>query len=222
MTSQSRYDEAVGLAFEALKTSESVNVDRVNQAKSHLTLSKLFLQTSRDSLSWEHADIAEDLAVRERNDSLKAVALLLKGKICSYSSISEELNRDDEGIGYLEEALGLSEKNGWKGISTEACFFLCEIYVNKNRWNDILDRDLYIKAGEWLTKAETLDEGHQSARALSTRMRYLRQGDRTDEAIAFCNRVLSGTPESDYLKLYQIYDHLTNLYLKKRDISKAT
>ena len=43
LTSQSRYDEAVGLAFEALKTSESVNVDRVNQAKSHLTLSKLFL-----------------------------------------------------------------------------------------------------------------------------------------------------------------------------------
>lgn len=222
LISQSRYDEAVGLAFEALKMSESGDVDRINQSKSHLTLSKLFLQTSRDSLSWEHADAAEELAIRERNDSLRAAALLLKGKICSYSTISVESNRDDEGIGYLEEALNLSEANGWDGISIEACYFLCEIYVNKNRWNDIIDRDLYNKAGEWLAKAESLDKSHQSARALSTRMRYLRQGDRIDEAIAFCNRVLADTPESDYLKIYQIYDHLTNLYLKKRDIPKAT
>ncbi len=222
LTSQSRYDEAVGLAFEALRISENGEEDRINQSKSHLTLSKLFLQTSRDSLSWEHADAAEELAIRERNDSLRAAALLLKGKICSYATISAESNRDDEGIGYLEEALNLSEANRWDGISIEACYFLCEIYVNKNRFNDIIDRDLYNKAGEWLSRAESLDEGHQSARALSTRMRYLRQGDKIDEAIAFCNRVLSDTPESDYLKQYQIYDHLTNLYLKKRDISKAT
>ena len=78
LISQSRYDEAVGLAFEALKMSESGDVDRINQSKSHLTLSKLFLQTSRDSLSWEHADAAEELAIRERNDSLRAAALLLK------------------------------------------------------------------------------------------------------------------------------------------------
>ena len=59
LTSQSRYDEAVGLAFEALKESESEDADRLLQAKSHLTLSKIFLQTSRDSLSWEHAEAAE-------------------------------------------------------------------------------------------------------------------------------------------------------------------
>ena len=77
LTSQSRYDEAVGLAFEALRISENDEEDRINQSKSHLTLSKLFLQTSRDSLSWEHADAAEELAIRERNDSLRAAALRL-------------------------------------------------------------------------------------------------------------------------------------------------
>lgn len=222
LTSQSRYDEAVGLAFEALKESESEDADRLLQAKSHLTLSKIFLQTSRDSLSWEHAEAAEGLAIRVKDDSLLASSLLVKGKICSYSNFTIDNNRDDEGIAYLEEALRLSELNGWKGISAEACYFLCETYVNKNRWNDVLDRGFYVKAGEWLEKAEKLDEGRQSARSLSTRMRYLRQGDRTDEAITFCNRVIEETPEQDFLKRYQIYDHLTNLYLKKRDVTKAT
>ena len=160
LTSQSRYDEAVGLAFEALRISENGEEDRINQSKSHLTLSKLFLQTSRDSLSWEHADAAEELAIRERNDSLRAAALLLKGKICSYATISAESNRDDEGIGYLEEALNLSEANRWDGISIEACYFLCEIYVNKNRFNDIIDRDLYNKAGEWLLTRGISQPGH--------------------------------------------------------------
>lgn len=222
LTSQSRYDEAVGLAFDALKKSEAMRGDRLMQAKAHLTLSKLFLQTSRDSLSWEHAQAAESMAVRERDDSIRAAALLLKGKICSYSTISAEFNRDDEGISYLEETLGISEPNDWRGISIEACYFLCELYVNKNRFNDTLDKDLYAKAGQWLEKAEDLDSGRQSARALSTRMRFLRQGDKTDEAIAYCTRALEDSPDNDYLKRYQLYDHLTNLYLKKRDVPKAT
>ena len=40
LTSQSRYDEAVGLAFDALKKSEAMRGDRLMQAKAHLTLSK--------------------------------------------------------------------------------------------------------------------------------------------------------------------------------------
>ena len=70
LTSQSRYDEAVSLAFEALKIADSGDSgDKSAQALSHLTLSKLFLQTSRDSLSFEHAGQAEDIAVQERDDS---------------------------------------------------------------------------------------------------------------------------------------------------------
>ena len=220
LTSQSRYDEAVSLAFDALKIADSG--EKIDQALSHLTLSKLFLQTSRDSLSFEHACQAEDIAVQERDDSLLAAALLLKGKVCSYSNFSAEQNRDDEGIEYLENALTLAEPRGWNGIVAESCYFLCELYINKNRWNDVLDRQIYRKAGEWLEKAEEIDGGKTSARALSSRMRYLRQGDKTDEAIGFCTRIIGETPETDYLKLYQIYDHLTILYLRKGNTRLAT
>ena len=223
LTSQSRFDEAVGFAFDALRVTESGNsVDRDLQGMAHIPLSKFFLQTSRDSLSWEHACLAEDLADRARNDSLLAASLLIKGKICSYSNLTKDNNRDDEGIGYLEKALTLSEPNGWDTISAEACFFLCELYVNKNRWNDNLDRGFYRKAGEWLEKGEAFDEDRVSARALATRMRYLRQGDKTDESIEYCVRVLENTPETDYLRRYQIYDHLTVLYLRKKNFAKAT
>ena len=220
LTSQSRYDEAVNLAFEALKMSESD--DKRFQALSHLTLSKLFLQTSRDSLSFDHANQAEEIALQERDDSLLAAALLLKGKVCSYANVSDEVNRDDEGIEYLDRVLSLSEPKGWNEISAETCFFLCEIYINKNRFNDVLDKEIYRTAGHWLEKAEMYDVGNTSARALSTRMRYLRQGDRTDEAIGFCDRILKETPETDYLKRYQLYDHLTVLYLRKGNTRLAT
>ena len=223
LTSNSRYDEAVTLAFEALKDAESgEGKDQALVARAHLTLSKLFLQTSRDSLSFDHARLAENVAIRERNDSLRAAALLLKGKVCSYANITVDNNRDNEGTVYLEDALRLSEPNGWNAIAAESCYFLCELYINKNRWNDVLDRDLYKKAGDWLAKAEALDEGRPSSRALSTRMRYLRQGNKTDEALDFCVRVIEDTPETDYLKRYQIYDHMTVLYLRKRDFAKAT
>ena len=222
LTSLSRYDEAADLAFEALKASESGAADRTLQAKSHLTLSKLFLQASRDSLSWEHACLVEDMAVGEREDSLRAAALLVKGKICSYSNLKADDNRDDEGIGYLEKALSIAEPRGWKGISAEACYFLCELYVNKNRWNDVLDPDSYRKAGEWLLKAEELDGGRVSARSLSTRMRYLRQGNNTRDAIDYCLRFLDESSETDYLKRYQGYDHLTVLYLREKNFQAAT
>ena len=219
MTSLSRYEEAVSLAFEALRLSESTGDDRL-QARSNITLSKLFIQTSRDSLAWEHASQAERMAVQIKDDSLRAVALLQKGKVCSYTNYSAEDNRDDEGIACLEEALRLTEPRGWTAVSAETCFFLCESYINKNRWNNVLDKELYAKAGEWLEKAESLDK-NSSSRSLSTRMRYLRQGDRTDEAIDFCVRMLDSTPETDYLKRYQLYDHLTVLYLRKKDTTKG-
>ena len=222
MTSMSRYEEAVNLAFEALRLSDSEDArDHALKGMANMTLSKLFLQTSRDSLAWEHACQAEKIAVQVKDDSLKAAALLQKGKVCSYSNLSVEDNRDDEGVGYLEEALRLSEAGGWKAVAAESCYFLCEILVNKNRWNDRLDRDIYDKAGEWLEKAEELDENKPSARSLSTRMRYLRQGQRTDEAIDYCVRALDGTPENDYLKRYQLYDHLTVLYLQKGNSVKG-
>ena len=220
LTSQSRYDEAVSLAFDALKIADSG--DKSAQALSYLTLSKLFLQTSRDSLSFEYALQAEDIAVQARDDSLLAAALLLKGKVCSYANLSADQNRDDEGIGYLEKALTLAGPRGWNGIAAESCYYLCELYINKNRWNDVLDRQIYRKAGEWLDKAEEIDGGKTSARSLSSRMRYLRQGGKTDEAISFCTQIIGETPETDYLKLYQIYDHLTVLYLRKGNTRLAT
>ncbi len=223
MVALSQYEEAASYGFEALKKAEtsSDKIARSLTCETHTVLSRIYLQSLQDSLAWEHACTAEQLAMKVQNDSLLATALFLKGQVCDYAGISIETARDDEALEYTMRALALAEKAGFPNIETDACYQLSEIYVNKNRWNDILDQDLYAKAGAWLERAEQSDPEAPSVRSMRYHFRYLRQGNRTEESIADCNRMLELAPEDNYLLRQQMHDHLTNMYLQTGQYQKA-
>ncbi len=223
MVALSQYEEAASHGFEALEQAETSSDKNARSlaCEAHTVLSRIYLQSLQDSLAWEHACTAEQLAMKIQNDSLLATALFLKGQVCDYAGISIETARDDEALEYTMRALAIAEKAGFQNIVTDACYQLSEIYVNKNRWNDILDRDLYAKAGTWLERAEQSDPEAPSVRSMRYHFRYLRQGKRTDESIDYCNRMLELAPEDNYLLRQQMHDHLTNMYLQTGQYQKA-
>lgn len=223
MVDLSQYEEAARYGFEALTQAEaSFSANAKDLAcETHTVLSRIYLQAIQDSLAWEHACKAEQLALKIQNDSLLATALFLKGQVCSYAGISIETARDDEALEYTTRALSLAEKEGFTNIATDARYQLSEIYVNKNRWNLVLDKDLYAKAGLWLEQAEQSDPDVPSVRSMRYHFRYLRQGNRTKESIAYCNRMLDLAAEDNHLLRQQMQDHLTNMYLQTGQIEKA-
>ena len=223
MVALSQYEEAARYGFDALTRAESSPKAEARRlaCETHTVLSRIYLQALQDSLAWEHACTAEHLALQVRSDSLLATALFLKGQVCDYAGISVETARDDEALEYTMRALALAERGGFQNIATDACYQLSEIYVNKNRWNDVLDRDLYAKAGEWLERAEKSDPEVPSVRSMRYRFRYLRQGRRTEESIAFCNRMLEQSDGDNHLLRQQMYDHLTTMYLQTGQSQKA-
>ena len=223
MVSLSQYEEAVGYGFEALNLAESMSGETARQltCESHTVLSRVYLQAIQDSLAWEHACEAEQMAVKIRDDSLLATALFLKGQVCSYAGVSEETARDDEALEYTLRALSIAEKAGFANIATDARYQLSEIYVNKNRWNLALDPELYEKAGLWLERAEDSDPEVPSIRSMRYHFRYLRQGNRTDESIAYCEKMVELASEDNHLLRQQMWDHLTNMYLQSGRYDKA-
>ena len=223
MVDLSQYEEAARYGFEALTQAEASSSANAKDlaCETHTVLSRIYLQAIQDSLAWEHACKAEQLALKIQNDSLLATALFLKGQVCSYAGISIETARDDEALEYTTRALSLAEKEGFTNIATDARYQLSEIYVNKNRWNLVLDKDLYAKAGLWLEQAEQSDPDVPSVRSRRYHFRYLRQGNRTKESIAYCNRMLDLAAEDNHLLRQQMQDHLTNMYLQTGQIEKA-
>ncbi|MCR5547375.1 MAG: response regulator transcription factor [Bacteroidales bacterium] len=223
MVTLSQYEEAVSYGFEALHKAEEMSGEEARRlvCEAHTVLSRVYLQAIQDSLAWVHACEAEQMAVREHNDSLLATALFLKGQVCSYAGVSKETSRDDEAMDYTQRALAIAEKDGYDNIATSARYQLSEIFVNKNRWNVELDRDLYERAGYWLERAEESDPEAPSIRSMRYHFRYLRQGNRTEESIDYCNRMLDLAPEENHLLRQQMQDHLTNMYLQTGQYAKA-
>ena len=223
MVALSQYEEAARNGYEALTRAEASSSKNAKllACETHTVLSRIYLQALQDSLAWEHACTAEQQARKVQSDSLLATALFLKGQVCDYAGISIETARDDEALVYTMQALELAEKSGFPNIATDACYQLSEIYVNKNRWNDVLDRDLYEKAGAWLDRAENSDPDAPSVRSMRYHFRYLRQGQRTRESIDYCNRMLELAEEDNHLLRQQMHDHLTNMYLQTGELQKA-
>ena len=224
MADLSQFEEAARLGFEALSLAESsrgVEAKRL-AGESHTVLSRVYLLALQDSLAWDHACAAEELSQQVRSDSLLSVALCLKGRICSYVGISPETARDDEGVGYTMQALGLAEKGGYTGLEADACYQLSELYVNKNRWNAVWVPEFYKQAGEWLKRAESLDPEVPSVRSMKYHFRYLRQDGNTEEAVAYCLRIMEQAAPDDHRLRYHLHNHLTTLYLRLGDIDRAT
>ena len=223
MIGLSQYEEAARYGFEALSQAETSKEEDARRlaCETHTVLSRIYLQAVQDSLAWEHACAAEQMALKIPSDSLLATALFLKGQVCSYAGISAETARDDEALEYTLRSLAIAEDGGFANIATDDRYQLSEIYVNKNRWNLKLDPELYEKAGQWLDRAEESDPGAPSVRSMRYRFRYLRQGKRTEESIAFCNKMLELAAEDNHLLRQQMYDHLTNMYLQTGQLEQA-
>lgn len=217
-------ESAMQKALEALDLAASNDLDEL-KAEAMNTIASIDLATSRDEHSWKYAGMAEDLSREKGFDRNLAKALLIKARICCYASYAPDNNRDDEALPYLEEALRLSESTGNVNLQIDAYYSLCQIFVNKNRWNRVLDMSLFELAESNLSKGEALAASNNLQdlvlRGRLFRTRLLRQASRYSEAVEYCTSVLDSCRDDDYLTKYQIYDQLTSLYHGLEDYNNA-
>ena len=217
-------ENAMQKAIEALDLASSNNLEEY-EAEAMNSIASIDLATSRDEHSWKYAEMAEELSREKGFDRNLAKALLIKARICCYASYAPDNNRDDEALPYLEEALRLSESTGDVNLQIDAYYSLCQIFVNKNRWNDVLDPSLFNLAESNLSKGEAIaaSNGLQDLvlRGLLFRTRLLRQASKYSEAVECCNSVLDSCRDDDYLTRYQIYNQLTSLYHSLEDYNNA-
>ncbi len=208
----------------ALKGRDAARTD-AQRSEALSTLSGIDLMTWRDSSAWVNACEAEKIARSAKAERETSLALIQKGRMCSYCGVTAEENRDDEALGYFTEALQIAERIGDPAIRIEVLYNLSQIYVNKNRFNNPIDPQLYSKAGEYLEQGKTLakKEGLKDLenKALHYEMRYLRQGGRTDDAIACCREILDECDGKDYLMRSQVWNQLVMLYALKDDVKSS-
>ena len=215
------YEPATDYALKALKLAG--NDGQRSLGLSHLAA--LDLMTWRDIQAWEHAVEAEKLARVVGVDSLIAEALLQKGRMCSYAGVTENETRDDEALGYFQEALRYARLAGSVRQEVESYYNLSQIYVNKNRFNNPIDPVLYKAAGDYLDRGVELasSEGLTSlvAKSLIYKMRYFRQAGRTAEGIECCRELLQSLQDTDYLQLSQVYNQLVMLYAQEDNADES-
>ena len=214
MTEQ-EFNEAMDVAFRALSQAEE-SEDQNLKAEALCAISLIDLMATRDAQSWENACEAETVSRSYHLSKPLCNALILKGRVCSYAGLSEETSRDDEALSYLLEAYTISSESNLIPEHVQSCFHLSEVYVNKNRWNVRLVPEYYRLAGSYLEEGERMASENAlqdlSRRSISFRIRYLRQGGRTRDAVGYCERFLALTDSSDWLTKQQVYDQLTVLY----------
>lgn len=218
------YDDAMDLSVKALALAEE-NGYKDLTVESLYSIAHLDVVTSQDNHAWEFCIRAEEIARKEGLDGMLVRILNLKGKICTLAEISPEFNRNDEAIGYLDESLRLCRDADFPEERVDALLYLSQAYVNKNRWNTVLDRSYYRAAGESLDEAERIVREYgleqMNNRITPFKMRYFRQGGRIDEAIGYCQRILSESPEDDFLIKMQTCDFLTTFYAQRNDVAEA-
>ena len=194
-----------------------------HEAAALCRLAAIDLATWRDEQAWQHACEAESAARSSGTDTLVAWSLLLKGKVCLCSAITEEDARDDEALACLQEALPLAEASA--RLKADILYNISQVYVGKNRFRAVIDPELYAKAGEYLDAglavAEEAGLEEMVARALTYQMRWFRQGRRYAEGIKCCLNLLEGCAEDDYLARSQAWNNLTMLYALADDLENC-
>ena len=216
------FDAAMEKSLQALEQSAE---DPLMQVRSLLSIVGVDIMASRDADAWEKAVEAEAIARENGFDKELASILIAKAKLCSYAEISPETGRNDEGLGYAHESLALAEKADAAAEQCEACYVIGSLYINKNRWNDPIDPDLYRTAGEWLDKGQALADTYDIPRlrrnGILFRSRWFQQGDRNEEAIKYFEQVLSTLKETDHLTASSLDDRLVRLYTRTGAYEKA-
>ena len=216
------FDAAMEKALVALTLSEG-NPQLQVQALSAIV--GIDIMASRDDDAWAKALEAEALARQHGLKKELAGILISKAKLCSYAEISPETGRNDEGLTYAQEALQVATEADAIEQQCEACFIIGSLYINKNRWNNPVDPDIYRTAGEWLDKGQVLADTHNLPRlrrnGILFRSRWYQQGDRNEEAIQYFEQALSSLKESDHLTASALDDRLVRLYTRMGEYEKA-
>ncbi len=220
--SAQHFDNAMENALRALELSAG---DPLLKVQSLSTIVGIDIMASRDADAWEKALEAETIAREYGFMKELAEILISKAKLCSYAEISPETGRNDEGLEYATEALHLAEEVDAVEEQSEACYIIGSLYINKNRWSDPVDPDIYRTAGEWLDKGQALADTYDIPRlkrnGILFRSRWFQQGDRNEEAIAYFEKVFATLKESDYLTASALDDRLVRLYTRTGQYEKA-
>ena len=215
--SNQHFEEAMEKALSALSLSPGAG-DALGEVRALSTIVGIDIMASRDADAWEKALQAETIAREYGFKKELADILISKAKLCSYAEISPETGRNDEGLDYAKEALALAEEVGSPEQQAEACYVIGSLYINKNRWSDPIDPDLYRMAGEYLDRGQALAETYDITRlrrnGIMFRSRWFQQGDRNEEAIQYFEQVLQGLKESDYFTAAALDDRLVRLYTR--------
>lgn len=219
-----RFDAAMREALAALDLARQ-NGSRAGEVRALTGIVGIDIMASRDEDAWQKALEAEAIAREAGLKTELADILIAKAKLCSYAEISPDTGRNDEGLGYAREALSLAEESGAVEQQTEACYIIGSLYINKNRWSDPIDPELYRSAGEWLDRGQALADTYDLPRlrrnGILFRSRWFQQGGRNDEAIAWFEQVRKGLKETDHLMAAALDDRLVRLYTRKGETEKA-
>ena len=219
-----RFDAAMEKALQALELARA-HEDPLLEVQALSTIVGVDIMTSRDADAWEKALEAEAIA-REHDYKKELSALLIsKAKLCSYAEISPQTGRNDEGLSYATEALTLANQADAPEQQCEACYVIASLYINKNRWADPIDEDLYRTAGEYLDKGQALADTYDLPRlrrnGILFRSRWFQQGGRNEEAIRYFEQVRTTLQETDHLTLSALDDRLVRLYTRTDQPRKA-
>lgn len=214
------YERAADYAIRALDVARGPE-----KAEALTHLARIDLMTWRDGQAWEHICEAERIARSSSSDSLLCAALIQKGRLCSYSGITEESARDDEALGYFNDALAIASARGYHPEEIDIYYNLSQVCVNRNRFRDPIDEDIYRQAGEYLEKGRALALEHGLndlyVKALPYQIRYLRQGGKTEDGIECCKENLEHCGEQDYLMRSQILNQLVMMYAARGLVEEA-
>lgn len=220
--SNQRFDAAMENALKALELSQGNPLLKV---KSLHCIVGIDIMANRDADAWKNALEAESIARKHGFSKELAEVLISKAKLCSYAEISPETSRNDEGLQYAIEALQLAEQADAVEQRCEACYIIGSLYINKNRWSDPIDQDIYRTAGEYLERGQALADTYDLPRlrrnGILFRSRWFQQGDRNEDAIKYFEQFRAGLKESDYLTASSLDDRLVNLYTRIGDSEKA-
>ena len=199
-------------ALQALTLSEG---DPLLTVRTLHTIVGIDIMASRDDDAWEKALAAEAISREQGLKRELADILIAKAKLCSYAEISPETGRNDEGLSYANEALFLAQQTGHLEQQAESCYIIGSLHINKNRWSDPIDPEIYLTAGQWLDRGQALADSCDNPRlrcnGILFRSRWFQQGDRNEEAITWFEQALSALPEADYLTASAIDDRLVRL-----------
>jgi len=220
------FDGAMEKALHALEISRTCEGGYpLGEVKALYTITGIDIMSSRDADAWEKALEAEAIARRYGFDKELSEILIAKAKLCSYAEISRETGRNDEGLIYAREALALAESISAVEQEAEACYVIGSLYINKNRWNDPIDPELYELAGKWLDRGQEIADAYDipnlKRNGIMFRARWFQQGDRDREAIEYFEHVRAGLKETDYMTAAAIDDRLVRLYTRIGDARKA-